>query len=617
MVGILTTKEQMFGPESWWQQFDYSGTDPFTGVDYPWWLSPFSTADSSDFPDWELFVEVFGVDKCYIQVQNTLIYNPIATAKWGAFILGIRNDWGGSCFGFAISSLLYFYHKSELISKFPNLSNQSQLFTVSLDSVSRRVVNHYFIHQFGIENTLYMLTHKLDSPRELLDELKNMFRNENGDGRALSYFDNSLFGTGGHSVTPFKMERLGSSSVFDLHLYDSRAPGVTTQVIQVDSGKNEWTDVTGLNYGSGSSGCYLEPESSEFFTTPSIVSPLSMLNPESSLSGGAGAITIYNTSQAEITITSSSGNQIGFQDSLVHNTFSDAVAIIPKTTSFHPPIGYLVPEDNYSILMNGYTDSLSYVFFFTDSTIYNYYRRTSLSDEEDYLNLNNGVVGITNPDQISKKIELETILVQNEVGEKVFFVSNINLSLNDSIKMHEVGRKNLLFQNYGDAMNYDLQVRSASANGQFIFTHISIPMAQNSAHQIVPVWNNLQNEPVKILIDLGNDGTIDDSIFVKNQTTGVKDEGSLLTPNKYDLAQNFPNPFNPATSIRYSIPQASVVTLKVYDILGNEVANLVNEEKDQGVYTVTFNAGGLSSGIYFYTLRADGFVQTKKMLLIK
>ena len=175
----------------------------------------------------------------------------------------------------------------------------------------------------------------------------------------------------------------------------------------------------------------------------------------------------------------------------------------------------------------------------------------------------------------------------------------------------------MLFQNYGDAMNYDLQVRSASANGQFIFTHISIPMAQNSAHQIVPVWNNLQNEPVKILIDLGNDGTIDDSIFVKNQTTGVKDEGSLLTPNKYDLAQNFPNPFNPATSIRYSIPQASVVTLKVYDILGNEVANLVNEEKDQGVYTVTFNAGGLSSGIYFYTLRADGFVQTKKMLLIK
>ena len=328
-------------------------------------------------------------------------------------------------------------------------------------------------------------------------------------------------------------------------------------------------------------------------------------------------MTIYNTSYAEITITSVSGNQIGYQDSAVINTFSDAAPIIPLTGSIHPPIGYLVPEDNYSILMNGYTDSLSYVFFFTDSTIYNYYRRTSLSNEEDYLNLNNGVVGITNPDQISKKIELESILVQNEIGEKVFFVSDIILSLNDSIKMHEVDRKNLLFQNYGEAMNYDLQVRSASANGQFIFSHVSIPMAQNSAHKIVPVWTDLNTEPITIFIDLGNDGTIDDSIFVNNQVTNIEDEGSLLSPDSYNLAQNFPNPFNPTTSIRYSIPKRSNVILKVFDILGNEVASLVNEEKDQGIYTVTFNAATLASGIYFYRLQSGTFVETKKMLLLK
>ena len=91
----------------------------------------------------------------------------------------------------------------------------------------------------------------------------------------------------------------------------------------------------------------------------------------------------------------------------------------------------------------------------------------------------------------------------------------------------------------------------------------------------------------------------------------------LLSPDSYNLTQNFPNPFNPTTSIRYSIPKRSNVTLKVYDILGNEVATLVNEEKNQGVYTVSFNAAGLASGIYFYTLRADGFVQTKKMLFLK
>jgi hypothetical protein len=142
-------------------------------------------------------------------------------------------------------------------------------------------------------------------------------------------------------------------------------------------------------------------------------------------------------------------------------------------------------------------------------------------------------------------------------------------------------------------------------------------MAQNSAHQIEPVWTDLGNEPVTIFIDLGNDGTIDDTIFVKNQATNMEDEGSLLSPDRYNLAQNFPNPFNPTTSIRYSIPKRSNVTLKVYDILGNEVANLVNEEKNRGVYTVTFNASALASGIYFYTLRAEGFIQTKKMLLLK
>jgi len=88
-------------------------------------------------------------------------------------------------------------------------------------------------------------------------------------------------------------------------------------------------------------------------------------------------------------------------------------------------------------------------------------------------------------------------------------------------------------------------------------------------------------------------------------------------PQNFYLSQNYPNPFNPSTSIEFSIPQESFVELKVFDVLGNEVVNLINEEKDQGVYTVTFNASGLSSGIYFYTLRADGFVQTKKMLLLK
>lgn len=96
---------------------------------------------------------------------------------------------------------------------------------------------------------------------------------------------------------------------------------------------------------------------------------------------------------------------------------------------------------------------------------------------------------------------------------------------------------------------------------------------------------------------------------------GVEDEGTL--PTEFALEQNYPNPFNPNTVISYRLPVIGFVTLKVYDVLGNEVATLVNEEKQSGVYVVEFNAAALPSGVYFYQLKAGEFIQTRKMILIK
>jgi len=90
-----------------------------------------------------------------------------------------------------------------------------------------------------------------------------------------------------------------------------------------------------------------------------------------------------------------------------------------------------------------------------------------------------------------------------------------------------------------------------------------------------------------------------------------------LLPVKYALFQNYPNPFNPSTIIEYSLPQYGFVTLIVYDMLGREIATLVNEEKPIGSYEVEFDAIGLTSGIYFYRLQAGNFIQTQKMILIK
>ena len=88
-------------------------------------------------------------------------------------------------------------------------------------------------------------------------------------------------------------------------------------------------------------------------------------------------------------------------------------------------------------------------------------------------------------------------------------------------------------------------------------------------------------------------------------------------PLDYILYQNYPNPFNPTTTIRFSIPDKSTVTLKVYDMLGNEITTLVNEDKYRGIYNVTMNASNLASGVYFYQIRAGNFIQTKKMMFVK
>ena len=88
-------------------------------------------------------------------------------------------------------------------------------------------------------------------------------------------------------------------------------------------------------------------------------------------------------------------------------------------------------------------------------------------------------------------------------------------------------------------------------------------------------------------------------------------------PDEFGLAQGYPNPFNPSTSIRYSSPRSVFVSLKIYDLLGGQVATLVDERKELGSYTVAWNASGMPAGVYFYRLTAGTFSQTKKLLLIR
>ena len=114
---------------------------------------------------------------------------------------------------------------------------------------------------------------------------------------------------------------------------------------------------------------------------------------------------------------------------------------------------------------------------------------------------------------------------------------------------------------------------------------------------------------------VGRDGTI--LRTTNGGATFVEEEEMDEMPTEFLLFRNYPNPFNPSTSIQYAVSSRQFVTLKVYDILGNEIETLVNEEKSTGTYEITWYAENLPSGVYFYKMTGGNYSETKKMLLLK
>lgn len=125
--------------------------------------------------------------------------------------------------------------------------------------------------------------------------------------------------------------------------------------------------------------------------------------------------------------------------------------------------------------------------------------------------------------------------------------------------------------------------------------------------QQVTVWSSLNSTDQQVALQIQAIGSV---------VTGIKDN-TVVLPKDYKLSQNYPNPFNPGTNIRFTIPQQGLVTLKVYDILGKEIATLVNEVRSAGTYVVRFDGARLASGVYFYRIESGNFISTKKLILLK
>jgi hypothetical protein len=237
----------------------------------------------------------------------------------------------------------------------------------------------------------------------------------------------------------------------------------------------------------------------------------------------------------------------------------------------------------------------------------------------------------------------------NTINGKVSVMTSVNIALsgskeNDKVQLnidvtfgggvnygestlHIIAIEDVMYQGRNGISDHKNVMRQmlAGSSGESIQTNGTQSISRD--YTLNSEWNT---DNLSFLVFVQNISTkevfqsaiIDYSELVITSVSDENNSGQL--PDQFNLAQNYPNPFNPTTTIQYSIPRAAAggsesqnVTLKVYDVLGNEIATLVNEQKSSGNYSVSFDAASLNTGVYFYTLTSGTQTITRKMILMK
>lgn len=609
-------------PRSWWSQFHYgTAIDPNTNSAYPTF---FRVIPDSAFIDWPLWVDVFSTGACYWSTSLN-IYDGDAQQKWKSHVslfwpAPLTNS--GSCFGFAGSSFLAFNFKAQLLARHPGIPNFTSLFALPLNNAIQSTINGYFAYQFGIQSMNNDVIGQPKDPRTTLQEIENMFTGDSIDIRTITIYNNGGGGGGAHTMAPIRVGKDNTGpSRYRVYLYDSNNPGSSTPYILVDSLNNTWTDVTGLGpTWTGTNHFYLEIPVSNYLNTPIMGRPYAG-SPDNIK--GINNIEFYNTPKANIMYTASNGHKIGLVNGTVTDEIDDGIAIFDKNGMPSDPIGYYIPDDTYLIALSHISDPArkAYLSVFKDSLVYAFERGSVDSLQVDRFRVGEGF-SVASSDTSAKNISLN-VIAKLDSSERIFFVRNTQLRENDSLYLRELDQNRLVLKNYGAGKSYDLEINQRSSGGQGVFEHLSITLDANSSHTIAPNWDSLGQSSLAVWVDLNNDGTIDDTLTIANQATDVDERGSLEIPREFYLAQNYPNPFNPTTTISYALPFASHVRLTVYNVLGQNVATLVDEERPAGRFTAQWNAASVSSGVYFYRIDAtpvngnQPFASVKKMLLLK
>jgi Secretion system C-terminal sorting domain len=611
-------------PSGWWGQFSYqSGIDPYTNAVYPSFFTSELHANPWDFIDWPLFVKTFGVDECYTTGTpsgQASDYWPSATTFWSLR----TNDHIGSCLGLSATSIMAFANRDLLLQRFPDFGNFVDLYALPLNDTRREIISQLQFTQYAKvpKEYEYSIPH---SPTAVVEQLKAIFLDEDRSNDAFLAIKNSRGGA--HAVTPYKLVRDSThfvpGDIYLLYVYDNNYPGDSTRAFAIRPSDGFWRypDIGGgftawLAYGTG---LYLEPFS--MYLQDADLTTLYASSrgiPIAKAREIAGFESVYGFTNTAVMIRSGA-DSIGFVDTTIFNSIPDADAITSKTGYFSRPIGYRFPEQAVNVLVSNFTDSVASYYVVKPTLIYGISRSAVAPSDTDHLHLGDGI-GFWNRDSSSKTFDMRGIVIDPGM-EKVYSIHNFDMSSADSASFDVSSRSVLRLVNSGGDESYDLTLRLASPAGGTEVAAENIFLEANAGHLIWPDWSNL-TAPIRIEIDEGNDGHVDDIVYANAQPTDVSDPSGTALPTAFELHQNYPNPFNPTTTIAFEVPTKGQVELSIFNILGQRVTTLVNQTLSAGRHTVEWNSTdsegkAVVSGVYFYRIKSGETMITKKMLLVK
>ncbi len=607
-------------PQSWWGQYDYlTGQDPYTGQEYPSFDTAyaFGAMAPNIFPSWPVFVESFSQEQCYTDTPTGLMYLLRAVNRWA----DIGHVHGGSCAGMCSSALLAFGSKSALDAQWGYLGLTDSSFQKPLTSDLREFINILHTHGRGQQQERWRAQHYATHVDSTVKLIRQMLLSSSRTDDAFLTIGNQT-ATLAHAVAPCAVLDDPDPNKVRVYIYDPNGPGADTLYIEADTVANTWSCSAYPTWG-GTRYFFLHYPVSWSLETPELKALAKQRGvlATNADSDSTASVEVLFPANGYLTIYDSNGDSSGINTTGGFNSIEGAALIPPMFGSGNSPYGFLLWDQEYDIVTSNLKDSVVRLGFYYDSFYVGYARSDVDSLERDSFSIDRGLT-IRNPDSYAKTVQLRMVTSLAD-RERSLVIDNLTIVPGDSLALQAIDTAGWYLNNPGGTRSYRLWLRQVSGEGEWRFRAHDVSIEAGTAHVLTPDWQNLNNDSCIVYIDTDSDSSADDSLVLYTDSPlGIDDGAEQTLPYRFVLHQNYPNPFNPSTVIAFGLERRSHVSLLVFNMLGQKVADLIDEEYPAGIHEVkwdgtSFDGKEVSAGVYFYRLEAGDFIDSRKMILLK